>query len=140
MYSSRDRRPDVFYDEESSNEADEEVHEELLGFEPQDNERAESSESEDEPREVGRRRSIIKGKNNFRCSLNTPETRGRRQLRVYLQSANAEAKNIATPFDTWTLLFTQEMLEMIVQETNEEIGRRLEANVDNVLHFVKTLL
>ncbi|XP_071051090.1 piggyBac transposable element-derived protein 4-like [Onthophagus taurus] len=142
MYYLRDRRLDVCYDEESDNDVDgEEVHEEIADEQDADEDsfdahfdelrRRQIDEIEEniQPR-LGRPRSVIKGKNNFKWSTIAPETRGRRSFHVYLPSAREEAKNVSTPLEAWTLLFTPEMLEMIIQHTNEEIERN-RVNIEN---------
>jgi len=92
----------------------------------------------DEPRS-GRRRSIIKGENGFKWSLNAPETRGRRSVKIYSPKGNGAAKNVKTPLEAWSLFFPLQLLETIVQHTNEEIRRRnddqhysQETNVDEI--------
>jgi len=42
----------------------------------------------------------------------------------YIPTVKDEAKNVKTPFETWSLLFSNKMLEIIVSHTNEEIDRK----------------
>lgn len=104
-----ERRPDVSYDVASEGEDNgEEIEEELLDEQSADEDadfdilgRQDVEEDDDEepqplPRRPGRRRSIVKGKNNFRWSINAPEIRGRHSLKVYLPSAKGVAKDVTT--------------------------------------------
>jgi len=85
-------------------------------------------EKNDKPEEeieksAGRSKSIVRGKNNFKWSKNA-ESRGRRLIRTYIPTVKDEAKNVKTPFEAWSLLFPNKMLEIIVLHTNEEIDRK----------------
>jgi len=75
-------------------------------------------------RSAGRPQHIIKGKNGFKWSKNAPETRGRHSIKTYIPSGKGAAKNIRTPLEAWTLLFTDKILNVIVLYTNEEIDRK----------------
>jgi len=64
----------------------------------------------DEPRS-GRRRSIIKGANGFKWSLNAPETRGRRSVKIFL-------------FNCWKPSFNIQMKKSVGEMTTNIILRR----------------
>ncbi|XP_014478152.1 PREDICTED: piggyBac transposable element-derived protein 4-like isoform X2 [Dinoponera quadriceps] len=74
----------------------------------------------------GRRRSFLKGKDNFVWSTNAPETQEQTSMKLYQPSAKFEAKDVTTPLEAWSLLFSLDILEIIVQYTNEEIQRKRE--------------
>lgn len=48
------------------------------------------------------------------------------KTKLYLPSAKFEAKNVTTPLEAWSLLFSPNILEIIIQHTNEEIERKRE--------------
>ena len=60
---------------------------------------------------------------------NKPPARGRtavNDLRRKDRSLSAEAQLAVSPIEFWLLLFTEEMLDLIVQHTNEKIQEDLD--------------
>lgn len=92
----------------------------------------EESETEEEPEnESGvRRRKFLYGKDKYKWCLNTPEIRGRRSnnnIAIDPKAIGAAASS-HTPIEFWGTLFSQDILEVIVQRTNEEIERYVAAH------------
>lgn len=84
-------------------------------------------EEEEPPSKRGRRTSSIFGKGRkglpkYKWYLNAPESRGRVSLRVYLPKVVGEAKNAEDPLAVWSLLFSDDMLNMVVENTNKHIS------------------
>jgi len=91
----------------------------------------EIEDEEDEAAPVQRhRRKFVYGKDKYKWCLETPETRGRRSdsLRLHLPAAEGNSLNASNPYESWNVLFTDEMLELILKWTNTEIERH---NIDN---------
>ncbi|XP_025988183.2 uncharacterized protein LOC105204480 [Solenopsis invicta] len=91
----------------------------------------EIEDEEDEAAPVQRRRrKFVYGKDKYKWCLETPETRGRRSdsLRLHLPAAEGNSLNASNPYESWNVLFTDEMLELILKWTNAEIERH---NIDN---------
>lgn len=95
-----------------------------------DAESEQSGEEETEERPgipKAKRLSILKGKSGYKWSSDVPEKRGRRQKRnlvSHLPGAKGAARNISSPVEAWNLLFSDEILNLVVIHTNEEIFRR----------------
>ncbi|XP_071564529.1 piggyBac transposable element-derived protein 4-like [Temnothorax nylanderi] len=70
-----------------------------------------------------RRKSYLCSKNNFIWLRNAPEPRGKRSLPKYVPSPKGQALNATTPLEAWSVLFTNEILNIIMIHTNEEIAR-----------------
>jgi len=92
----------------------------------------EESETEEESEnESGvRRRKFLYGKDKYKWCLNTPEIRGRRSnnnIAIDPKAIGAVASSY-TPIEFWGTLFSQDILEVIVQRTNEEIERYVAAH------------
>lgn len=149
-YYLRERRH-VVEDEASENESDhEEVEEHVSGLEEADEDSDfdsngrgqhdvdDSADFEETTGSAWRPRSILKGRNKYQWSKNAPETRSRRSWRTYLPSCKNEAQSAETPIKAWSLLFTDEMLDVIVKYTNEEINRKYpnETSRGSVKHFI----
>lgn len=76
----------------------------------------------------GRMPSIVRGVNGHRW-YTTPRERSQQRRNLptsYLPSPVGAAKQVATPFESWNLLFPDCLLQKIVRHTNEEIERYLE--------------
>lgn len=66
----------------------------------------------------GRRRSFIRGRNNFKWPVKAPGSRERRSsVNMYLPCANGEMKNVSTPLESWILLFSDNILQRILLHT-----------------------
>lgn len=135
----RDHPRDIFYGELSDDEPDcEQVEYEEVNvqdaykdpdFNPQfhaRNENDDELETEEKNSWPGRRRSIIRGKNNYKWYSRAPEMRGRRSCKAYLPSAKFEAKDATILLQIWSLLFSAYIVNIIARYTNEEIARKLE--------------
>jgi len=149
-YYLRERRHAV-QDEASENESDhEEIEEHVSGPEEADEDSDfdadgrgqydidNSADFEETIGSAGRPHTIIRGRNKYQWSKNAPETRGRRSLRTYIPTSKNVAQNVDTPIKAWSLLFTDEMLDIIVKYTNEEINRKCpdENSRGPVKHFI----
>lgn len=73
-----------------------------------------------------RRASYLRSKSGFAWSQNAPESLGRRSRTDHVASPEGQALNVSTPLESWTLLFTTDILNIIVTHTNGEIARKVE--------------
>ncbi|XP_046589305.1 uncharacterized protein LOC107218646 isoform X2 [Neodiprion lecontei] len=69
---------------------------------------------------------VIRGRNNYRWYTNNSEIPVQHVSQIYFAKPNGDAMNIKTPLEAWSLLFPNNLLEIIVRHTNEEIRRRAE--------------
>lgn len=72
-------------------------------------------------------RHFMYGINHFKWAVTPPRRIGQRaadQASNYIPEALDAAKDKHTPMEVWSLLFTDEMLSMIVKHTNAEIARK----------------
>ncbi|XP_068990729.1 piggyBac transposable element-derived protein 4-like [Neodiprion pinetum] len=69
---------------------------------------------------------VIRGRNNYRWYTNNSEIPVQHVSQIYFAKPNGDAMNIRTPLEAWSLLFPNDLLEIIVRHTNEEIRRRAE--------------
>ncbi|XP_024881294.1 uncharacterized protein LOC112460711 isoform X1 [Temnothorax curvispinosus] len=76
---------------------------------------------------IRRQRSFVYGKNKHEWCLRAPETGGQPSKTViYIPAPKNGAVNASSPVETWSCLFTDEMIDMIVQHTNKEIERHVQ--------------
>lgn len=88
---------------------------------------------------VGRPRQFLYGKDNYKWPMKAPESRGRRSNVMHIAKCKETAAEARTPLESWTLLFPDEMLEVVVKHTNEEINR-IFVNISNqTYHYVTNL-
>lgn len=101
----------------------------LEGEEPNDEEVV---VEEEEAGPSGRRRKkYVYGKDKYKWSINTPETRGRRLSEtIILPTAKNASVSAHTPYEFWNALFTDEILEIILKHTNEEVAKFLPDVID----------
>lgn len=77
----------------------------------------------------GRRKSFVYGKNKYKWCLRAPETRGQRSDTVIqLPGPKSNAVNASSALEIWSLLFTDEIIDMIVQHTNKEVEKEINMN------------
>lgn len=85
----------------------------------------------------GRPVSILRGQgdNKIKWSLK-PAVRHLSQTRqtIHLPGVIGEARQAETPIDTWSYLFSDDILDIIVVHTNKEIDRVC-ANIENLLIY-----
>ncbi|XP_018398737.1 PREDICTED: piggyBac transposable element-derived protein 4-like [Cyphomyrmex costatus] len=86
---------------------------------------------------AGRPRQYLYGKDNYKWLTKAPESKGRKSITSHLPGCKQEAREMRTPLEIWSLLFPDELLEIIVQHTNEEINRRL-INLSNQPYYCET--
>ncbi|XP_039311769.1 uncharacterized protein LOC105198192 isoform X3 [Solenopsis invicta] len=82
----------------------------------------------------GRPRCYLRTANNFKWSLNAPETRNttRNSFKTVEAGAKDAARDVTTPLEAWSLLLPDSILNKIVVHTNEEIERqRLKLQTEN---------
>ncbi|XP_018368816.1 PREDICTED: uncharacterized protein LOC108764906 [Trachymyrmex cornetzi] len=94
-------------------------------------EQHEPSSSSDRPRQY------LYGKDNYKWLTKAPESEGRKSITIHLPECKQEAREMTTPLDIWSLLFPDELLEIIVKHTNEEINRRL-VNLSSQPYYCET--
>ncbi|XP_018403103.1 PREDICTED: piggyBac transposable element-derived protein 3-like [Cyphomyrmex costatus] len=82
-------------------------------------------------------RQYLYGKDNYKWLTKAPESRDRKSIPIYLPGCKQEAREMRTPLEMWSLLFSDELLEIIVKHTNEEINRRL-INLSSQSYYRKT--
>ncbi|XP_018374167.1 PREDICTED: piggyBac transposable element-derived protein 4-like [Trachymyrmex cornetzi] len=86
---------------------------------------------------IGRRRSFIRGRNDHKWSLNAPEVREeQRPMTIHVPKANLEAQQVRTSLDSWSLLFSDNILKIIVKFTNKEINKIV--NISNQTVYNRT--
>lgn len=71
--------------------------------------------------------------------MKAPESREIRSITMHLPGCKQEAREVKTPFEAWSLLFPNKLLEIIVKHTNEEINRKL-VNLSSHLYYCETNL
>ncbi|KAJ8948707.1 hypothetical protein NQ318_017875 [Aromia moschata] len=92
-----------------------------------DNEQSEKDEGEKECSTSRRNVSSILGKNGHRWSIEVPTRLGRprrESIVLHLPGPKREAKYVRFPIESWNLLFNEQMMNIIVLHTNEEISRK----------------
>lgn len=129
---------DVFDDEESESETE-------SVFEVQHNEsdedgseeeqveavesKSSSNESESIPSTSGKRKrgrpSYLRGKNNYKWSLNIPDRQGKRAHTAYTATPIGPASRVTSPLEAWNVFFDEEILKIILKYTNQEITRKI---------------
>lgn len=132
------RNEEVAFGSDPSDEEDYVEDQETSDTEQECDEDESEEESEDEevtPTEReqtatasrGRRRLFVYGKNKHKWCLKSSEARGRRSnIVIRLPGPKNDAVHASSPLNMWSLLFTDEMMDTIVQHTNEEIERQRE--------------
>uniref|UniRef100_A0A913HC22 DDE_Tnp_1_7 domain-containing protein n=1 Tax=Strongyloides stercoralis TaxID=6248 RepID=A0A913HC22_STRER len=72
------------------------------------------------------KKNMLKGKNNYEWSTQSPTIRKIPARNIIKSSPGpkGEAKNVSNPLEAWCLFFDEEMLDMIVIYTNQEIERQ----------------
>jgi len=96
-----------------------------------DSEAREAQEdAENEPASSGRRRKYVFGKDKHKWCVETPENRGRRSgnIAIILPRVIGASASSHTPIEFWNALFSDEILQIILQRSNEEIQRYVENN------------
>lgn len=76
---------------------------------------------------AGRKKTFIYGKNKHKWR-NAPERRERYSVSVsreHIPGPNDPAINVRIPLEMWSLFFTEEIIDIIVQHMNEEIRRKI---------------
>lgn len=94
-----------------------------------DTDESEQSDSETDHEPVRNVASLL-GKNGHRWSTKQPSRRGRTtaaNLVIRLPGGKGNARILQSPEEAWNLLFNEEMLDIIVLFTNEEIIRKRES-------------
>ncbi|KAK0166572.1 hypothetical protein PV327_004066 [Microctonus hyperodae] len=132
----RELRPDrdvvYFGGEDSENETDaiedEESADSEMSISDFEHENIEQSEEEEEREESTtsnrRRRKFVYGRDEHKSCLQAPETRGRSpSVRMILPHVIGAAASSVTPLDSWSALFTSNIMETILKYTNAEIDR-----------------
>lgn len=81
-----------------------------------------------EPEQKRGRRAFLYSNSGFKWLTNAPDQRGRRSKSVseHVPSPKGEACDAHLPIHVWNLLISDEILEIIVLHTNEEIQKRVE--------------
>ncbi|XP_046470962.1 uncharacterized protein [Neodiprion pinetum] len=74
----------------------------------------------------------IEGKNNYKWYANNSEIPVLQVSEISFAKPNGDAKNIRTPLEAWSLLFSNDLLDIIVRHTNEEIRRRAEYKIEDL--------
>ncbi|XP_046610737.1 uncharacterized protein LOC124300564 isoform X1 [Neodiprion virginianus] len=74
----------------------------------------------------------IEGKNNYKWYANNSEIPVLQVSEISFAKPNGDAKNIRTPLEAWSLLFSNDLLDIIVRHTNEEIRRRAEYQIEDL--------
>ncbi|XP_020289691.1 uncharacterized protein LOC109857612 isoform X2 [Pseudomyrmex gracilis] len=72
-----------------------------------------------------RTRKRVKEKNKYKSNLRAPKQRGDGSLstKIHLPQGKNGAERVTRPIDAWSLLFNDEILEIILKQTNEQIVR-----------------
>lgn len=89
---------------------------------------ADEEEHEENEQEAGpsrsRRTKYVYGKDKYKWCVQIPETRGRRSnVTIILPKAKHTAAVARTPLEYWSALFTDDVLQIVLKYTNEEIAR-----------------
>lgn len=121
-----DAEEESFHDSET--DADEEDAEEEAESEgePLSGEEEAAAPRDAPPRKRGRP-SYLHAKSGHKWNLSAPESSRRRsQLQQsYAPSTKGNATRVKTPLEAWSVLFTDEILDIIVKHTNEQVEREI---------------
>lgn len=127
MFDLEDEEELSVFDESNSDDEEDYVEDQ----ERSDTEQSGESDS-DEPGPSKAKKlnsTATKGNNGYRWSKEVPEKRGRRlgkNIVSHLPGPKGAAKSVKSPLEAWSLLFSDDIVNTIVDRTNDEIRRRLE--------------
>ena len=98
-----------------------------------DNEQTEDDDEEQrDPSTSQRNVASILGKNGHRWTTQAPARQGRprrENIVLHLPGPKQEARNVRSPLESWNLLFSEEILDIIVMHTNQEILRKCQSGL-----------
>lgn len=106
----------------SETDADEDEADE----EAEESENARAAERIDAPPNKRGRPSYLRSKSGHKWSLSPPEQRGRRSQILHTPATKGNAMNAKTPIDAWSVLFSEQIVNIIIKHTNEEISRQID--------------
>ncbi|XP_051162149.1 piggyBac transposable element-derived protein 4-like [Leptopilina boulardi] len=92
------------------------------------------------------RTSFLRSKSGHKWSLSAPEQRGRNAQVSYTPAPKGDAMYARSPVESWAILFSNEILEIILKHTNEQINRRIgelerrQMVIDTSLHKVTDIV
>ena len=121
-------------DDASSSETDDETQPHISNESETDAEEGENESDADavQPAPKRGRHSFLRSNSGYKWSTNIPEKRGRRSLpsSSHICSPKGEALNATTALESWSVLFTDKILEIIIRYTNAEIKVKNDAMRD----------
>ncbi|XP_011158231.2 piggyBac transposable element-derived protein 4 [Solenopsis invicta] len=92
--------------------------------------------ADDQPAKKRARHDHLHLKTDFIWSLDVPdEAKDRQSQTVYIPRPKGDALTVQTPFQTWNLLFSEEILNIILSYTNNEIVRVIQKMKDTKRHI-----
>ena len=116
---------------ESSHASETDADEDETDGKSQESKESTAAQTIDAPPCKRGRPSYLRSKSGHKWALSAPERKGTRSQVVYTPATKGNAVNAKTPIDAWSVLFSAEILKIIVKHTNEEISRQIDLLKEN---------